>query len=73
MTMVHCAGMREWGERCEDERGKAEMGVFAENEECGVKRLVLECSHMALNVPGKVGRNLDLTVRNRVLKLVNIR
>lgn len=55
MTKVHYAGMGEWGKRCEDERGKAEMGLFAEDRECWVKKLVLECSHMELNVPGKMG------------------
>lgn len=45
----------ERGERFEDGRGKAEMKLFAEDRECWIKRFVLECSHMELNVPGKMG------------------
>lgn len=64
--------MGEWGERCEDERGKAEMGLFAQDKECWVKTCtgVLTCG---AEFTRKDGRNLDLTVRNSVLKLVNIR
>lgn len=31
------------------------MKLFAEDRECWIKRFVLECSHMELNVPGKMG------------------
>lgn len=55
MTVFLSAGMGEWGERFEDERGKAEMGLFAEDKECWMKRLVLECSHVVLNEPGEMG------------------
>lgn len=72
--MVLYAGMEEWGERCEDGRGKAEMGLFAEDKECWVKRLILECSHMELSVPRKMRETwTSEIVRNTVLKLVNIR
>lgn len=58
MTIVRYAGMGEWGERREDERGKAEMELFAEGvlgeETCtGVLTHGVECTM-------KDERNLDL-------------
>lgn len=48
------------------------MGFFAQDKECWVKTCtgVLTCG---AEFTRKDGRNLDLTVRNSVLKLVNIR
>lgn len=50
------------------------MGLFAEDKECWVKKLVVGCSYMELSVPQKTRETwTSEIVRNSVLKLVNIR
>lgn len=64
--------MGEWGERCGDEKEKAEMGLFAQDKGCWEKTCTGVLTH-GVECARKDERKLDITVRNSVLKLVNMR